>query len=813
MQLLRRVLGFLLLFPACVIAAYPEISSFSPNGGQRGTDVQVTVNGKHLQDFDGFIFMSAGFKVKSVDKVEEGKVLVTVSIAPDAALSNHYWRVRSRSGVSHARQFFVSRYTNVTEKEPNDDINSPQGIAFDQTIEGLVKNEDVDYYRLKATKGQRIALEMDALRLGYGNFDSYIAVLDKNHYEIAASDDTILHRQDGYLSVVAPEDGDYTIMVRESAYRGSGSSFYRLHVGSFQRPDVVYPAGGKVGSKIKLRFIEKNGDAFEEEQTLPTQPDADAVVVTANDKVAPPSGNPFRVVAFDHVLEQAENDSFEKAEAVPAEPIAINGIIEKPGDVDFYKLSLKKGLKLELQTFAQTHGSPLDSLVNLYNEKHASLAGNDDGGGRRRLDSKVTVTVPEDGTYFLRITDHLERGGPNFVYRMELTASQPSVKFASPNYSINDSHLRQFIAVPRGGRYATLQNITRNSVNVDMKWHMPELPAGVKLLNEALPKGMGSQMLLFEASKDAPLAGSAYPITLKSQDPKTDVTGYLSQEFDLVRNGNVIFFVDFLSQLPVAVVEECPFDLEIEKPAVPLVASGVLDIKVKAKRKGDYKQPIRVLLNWKPDGVSALGEQTIAKGQDSCTFTLDANSGVTAQQWQLTVMGESDTGKGRVYNAAPWCELRTEAAYLTAPSMKLIAVEQGSEALMVATLEHARSFNGEAVARIVGLNDTVHCEPIKITKDSKQAAFTVKTTDKTPVGKQGNLYILVAVPVEGGIMQHRIALESTLRVDAPRKKAAEPAPKPQEVAATPPAKPAAPPAATAKPLSRLEQLRSERTQK
>ena len=60
------------------------------------------------------------------------------------------------------------------------------------------------------------------------------------------------------ISTRARRDGDYYVMVRESSYRGSSRSFYRLHVGEFRRPDVVFPAGGKAGSKVDVRFL----DAF-----------------------------------------------------------------------------------------------------------------------------------------------------------------------------------------------------------------------------------------------------------------------------------------------------------------------------------------------------------------------------------------------------------------------------------------------------------------------------------------------------------------------------------------------------------------------
>ncbi|OYV01193.1 MAG: hypothetical protein CFE26_23165, partial [Verrucomicrobiales bacterium VVV1] len=189
--------------------------------------------------------------------------------------------------------------------------------------------------------------------------------------------------------------------------------------------------------------------------------------------------------------------------------------------------------------------------------------------------------VPADGDYFVRVTDHLERGGPNFVYRIEMVASQPDLTFASPNYSVNDSHYRQFMAVPRGGRMALLENFSRSNVSGDFKFDAAGLPPGVKMLSEIVPKDQPS---------------------------------------------NVIYYTEIEDKLPVAVVEEVPYSLEIVKPTVPLVNNGVMNLKVVAKRKEGFKTAIRVLMVWKPIGVSVLGEQTIPEGQNECTFVLDANA-------------------------------------------------------------------------------------------------------------------------------------------------------------------------------------------
>lgn len=801
-----RLTVALLFCCGTVHAAYPTFTGTKPNGGQRGTELTLTLTGDKLADFEGIIFNSPGFAMKSVGKVEAKSVECVISIDKDVLPGNHSMRIRTKSGVSHARQFFVGPFPNVEEKEANNDFDTAQQVGFDQTIEGVVQNEDVDYFKITAKKGQRISLEADGLRLGYTTFDPYIAILDKDRFEKVNSDDTILHRQDGFCSYVAEEDGEYFILMRESSYRGGGTSFYRLHVGSFRRPEVVYPAGGKAGTTAKVRFIEHDGSTFEEDVAIPATVDENYMIYSKTEAAAP-SGNPFRIMPFDNAMEVEPNN--EQAKATPVtlgEPFALNGIIEAPGDVDYFKVTLKKGLKVELQAFAQLLGSPLDSVVGIYDSKGKGISSNDDGGGRRRLDSKATVTIPADGDYFVRITDHLDRGGPNYVYRIEMVASQPSLTFASPQYVVNDTHIRQFIAVPKGGRYATLVNVSRSNVSGDYKFETPNMPKGAKLLTDVLPKDLPNIPLLFEAAPDAPLGHGLVPITLKSVDPAVNVVGTLRQEFDIVRSGNVIYYTEVQDQLPVAVVEEAPYSLEIIKPTTPLVTSGVADLKVVAKRKEGFKAPIRVFMIWKPPGVSCLGEQTIPEGGTECVFNLDANAAVPAGKWNFTVMGEADAGNGRIYNASPFCEVTTGPAYLSAPTMALTAVEQGQDAVMVCKLETLQPFTGEAVAQVLGVPDTIPIDSAKINKDTKEVSFTVHTGEKSPIGKQGNLFVRVDVPVPGGVSTHRIALGSILRIDKPRPAPAKPAAAPAVAANAPKEapKPAAP-----KPLSRLEQLRQE----
>lgn len=803
--MLPRLFTVLLCLTAGLRAAYPEFSACKPNGGQRGSEFKLSVTGTRLEDFETLLFYDPGFTVKSVDAVAAGKVDLTIAVSADATLGSHLVRVRTRTGLSHPRQFFVSPYPTVDEKEANSEFALAQAIPLNSTIEGIVLTEDVDYFKVTVKKGQRLSLEVDGLRLGYLNFDPYIAILDKDRFEKAFSDDTILHRQDGYCSFVAEYDGDYYVMVRESSYRGSTRSFYRLHVGDFRRPDVVFPAGGKVGSKVDVRFIDAKG-SFTGSVTVPSEEDPNFEVFSV--EAPAPSGNPFRISQMDNFLESEPNSAREQANVVPpAGAYALNGIIGEPGDADYYRLTLKKGQVLTGHAYAQGLGSPLDPVISLRGSTGVALISNDDGGGTRRLDSRFEVTVPADGEYMLSIRDHLDRGSPKFVYRVELIASQPRLTFASPEYSVNDSHYRQFIAVPRGGRMALLENFSRTRVSGDFRFVAPGLPAGVKLLTEHAPKDMPNAPLLFEAAADAPLGQAIVPVRLEPVDPQNKVVGRLRQNFDVVRDGNVIYLTDTEDRLPVVVVEEAPYALEIVMPKVPLVQNGVYDLKVVAKRKPGFAAAIRVVMVWTPPGISSLGEMTIPAGANECFFQLNANAGVATAEWKFVVMGEADAGRGRVFNASPFCGLKTQPAYVAAPAFPMAAIEQGQEGIVTTKLEQLQPFEGEAVARLVGIPDTIASEPIKITKASTDLTFRLKPGKDCFPGKLSNLFIQVDVPLAGGTTTHRVALGSSLRVDAPRKVAPAPVAKveaPKADATKPAVAPAAPVV-----LSRLEQLRQQ----
>jgi hypothetical protein len=121
---------------------------------------------------------------------------------------------------------------------------------------------------------------------------------------------------------------------------------------------------------------------------------------------------------------------------------------------------------------------------------------------------------------------------------------------------------------------------------------------------------------------------------------------------------------------------------------------------------------------------------------------------------------------------------------------------------MAIKVAKAVDFPGEAQVTLYGLPNKVTTDVKKITKDTTDLVYHIKTDKVSPAGNHASLFCQVVIMQNGEPIVHNIGT-GALRIDVPLPpKPNTPAPAPAAVAAAP--KPAAP---AAKPLSRLEKLR------
>ncbi len=784
-------------------AASPDFSTSIPRGGKAGSEVRVSLMGNRLSDAEEILFHQAGMSFKDLKVIDDKKVEVTLVIAPDCELGEHHLRIRCRSGISFARNFWVSQFPNLDEVEPNDDFAAPQKIPMNVTIEASAKPEETDFYLISAKKGERISVEVEGLRINNIPqniaIDPYVAILNKERFEIASADGSALLKQESLVSITAPEDGEYIVEVRDSAYQGNGR--YRAHIGNFPRPTAIFPAGGKAGTEMEFAMLGDVKGAYPVKVKLPASSPEDRFgVFAANGGFRPPSPNHVRISPFDNFLEKEPNNVNTEASDAGAIPIAFNGILQAEGDVDFFRFTAKKDQSFQFRVFANAIGSPVDPVLSIYNEKMSGMGSSDDADGTK--DSRVDFKAPADGTYFVRINDMLSRGGADYVYRIEPVSTPPTIDVTMPEMLRREFQYMKQFNVPQGSYYAMVVNTSRKGVSGDLRFEMPALPKGVTLEAGTVPKTVGQFPILLKAAPDAPVAGGLYDLVVKTTEANNPVSGKFVQVLDLVRGpqNGVEYYTRNFDKVPVAVVEPLPFTVSIDQPKVPIVRNGTMKLKIRAVRKEGYEKPITIRFPWLPPGISSPATMTFPEKATEIEYELNANENAELNQWNLTVIAESDGGKGLAFTAAPYIKLSVEEPFLQI-KLSMTSAKQGETAEMVAEVEPLRDFPGEAEIQLFGLPAHSTSQAMKLKPGATSLAFQIVTTDKTPIAQHKGVFCTAVVVKDGEPILHRLAMGSVFRVD----------PKPKEVTAAP--KPAAGPAPTAekkeKPLSRLEQLRME----
>lgn len=775
--------------------ADPALRFLLPTGGQRGTELDVTLHGQRLADAQEILWYEPGISVKQIGpnapKGNGGLLRATIAIAADARLGPHALRLRTASGLSNLVTFSVGALPQIAESEPNNELAAAQKIPLGTTIDGIVLGEDVDCFAVEVKRGQRISAEVEGLRLGLDFFDTALALLDARGFVLTDCDDAPAAWQDAIVQTIAPADGTYYVRLRESAYGGSARCHYRLHVGEFPRPRAASPPGGRMGQTLEVRWLGDVRGPWTEKIGLPRADEINFGCSARDPQGLSPWPLPIRLSPLDNATEQEPNPEPAQATRVST-PIALNGVIDPPGDADCYRFSAKKGEVLGLHVIARAVRSPLDSVLAILRENGTQVAFNDDGSGP---DSDLRFTVPADGEYVVRVSDQLGAGGPDYVYRVELAPIGPQLTLTLPER-------RQFVdvtaPVPQGNRMAAMIGVQREEFSGRVGLELRALPAGIQAEVPAIGEDDTAVPVIFTAAADARPAGALVDVVGRFGDGPDRVEGRLRQRTSMVRgqNNREVWNV-YSDRMAVAVTDAVPFRLDIVPPQAPLAQSGSKDVVVRATRQPGFDAPITISMLDKPPGVSTISSVTIEKGQTEARLPLTADASARRGKARLVVLGEATVGDGPVTVSSGAAELE-----VTDPYVKLAfaprTVEQGQATELALGVEKLKDFDGAARAELVGLPGEVTSAPREFTKDAKEVVFPLQTTTKSPPGRHRTILCRVVIQVAGEPVTHTLGT-GDLRILRPAVAEAA-APKPV-------AKPVPKPAETR--LSRLEELRQK----
>jgi hypothetical protein len=469
--------------------------------------------------------------------------IVTLAVTIDADAEPGPWQLRLKTplGLTNPVAFSVGQLPEVVEQEPATPIEQasgraggrggtkgagrgavqepaqtppqadpPQRVTLPVVINGRIipaearrgpglaprqQNQylpgDADRYTFDARKGQDLVLAASARDvMPYladavpGWFQATVALFDAAGREVAYDDD-YRFQPDPVLHYRIPADGEYTVEIKDALYRGREDFVYRLSAGELPFVTSVFPLGGPARTKTAVQVSGWN---------LPTGTvtmDASGAgpgtaMLTVRRGTLVSNRVPFAVDSVRDVLEREPNNSLKDAVRLTL-PVIVNGRIQAAGDVDVFALTGRAGELVVAEITARRLGSPLDSTLELTDASGARLAVSDDvsdkGSGliTHQADSRVTFSLPANGTYHLRVGDLQRKGGPEYGYRLRVSAPQPDFELRVTPSEIN--------AGAGTSTVITAHAIRKDGFAGDIVLSLKGAPSGLTLSGGLVPAG------------------------------------------------------------------------------------------------------------------------------------------------------------------------------------------------------------------------------------------------------------------------------------------------------------------------------------
>ena len=423
-------------------------------------------------------------------------VTLQITLAPTAATGLREIRLATERGLSNPLVFCVGQLPEFSKPEAKTDEeiryrNEPRGavpmtemnITLPAIVNGQILPGGVDRYHFPARRGQQLVVVASARQLiPYladavpGWFQATMAIFDAHGHELDYADH-YRFQPDPVLYCEIPKDGDYVVEIHDSLYRGREDFVYRLALGELPFITGIFPLGCQTGQTVTVTL--RGGNLPVTQLTFDAKdkpPGTYPIVVRTAEWIS--NVMPFTVDELPECFDKEPNNNPETAQHVTL-PIIINGHINPPGDVNVFRFDGHADQQLVAEVRARRLNSPLDSILKLTDAAGNQLAFNDDfedkafGLETHHADSYLTATLPADGTYFIFLGDAQHKGGPDFAYRLRLSAPRPDFELRVVPASINTR--------PGGSAPVTVFALRRDGCTNAITITLTNAPAGFRL--------------------------------------------------------------------------------------------------------------------------------------------------------------------------------------------------------------------------------------------------------------------------------------------------------------------------------------------
>lgn len=740
---------------ACTFgAAAQEVRVMRPHGAMPGEEIEISLYGRELDDLVAVLPFASGLEFAAPRAESAERAKVTLRVAADCPLGRHTIILHGKRGLARARTFHVGPLPTVREsRETHDAPNKAMLLTLDVSVEGTVREGEVDWFAVELEDGAECTVEVEGHRLADSDWDPRLQVFGPEGVSIADLDDSSLGRLDPLVTFAAGAAGRYTIALSDVTAGGSVSATYRLHVGAFPRPVVALDSVVAPGAATTIRMVDARGrvivGAIEAQPTCGPQ----EVFPRIGDRVPP---TPI------HVLVDGRTVHHEDAvlETPPSGAVCFTGAIAAAGEVDRFALRVTKGERVELRVIAAAIGSPLDPVLEVRDAKGKLQVENDDGDS---LDSRIRFTAQSEQVLDLAVRDLLGRGGADHVYRVEVGALTDAPRCRESIVGRRGEDVG--VAVPAGSRAATVLLLEDVPDATGRVLAFDGLPEGVRAEVAPVIDGLPTVPVVFVADGDRAPAVTSVGVELLGAEGAAGIPLAHRQPVPLLRTRNdIVLLSTDLPRLPIAITTAAPFSVSVTAPKVPIVRGGSASLDVRMTRREDFRGTITVAPLWTPPGLS-IATAVLRAGTDEASLAISARSNAMLGKFPLVFIAVADDSGVARRVASEFVSFDVAEPWVGA-TLGRATLEQGKSIPITIPLSWSRAFAGSVTAEFVRLPKGVTVNFAAIEPGAERLSGQIVAASDAALGRHRNLVLRLRLSDAAGEILHHVG-GGEIRVDAP----------------------------------------------
>ncbi|MGB0739117.1 MAG: PPC domain-containing protein [Planctomycetaceae bacterium] len=385
----------------------PVLNRLTPAGGQRGSVVTATLDGK--AGTEGTVASSRSGQLQL--SFSEKRDSLQITIPADASPGVHWVRLHNDFGASELRPFIVGVIPEIVETESNDLIAEAVSLPLPGvTVNGVLqKSNDVDSYAIRLTRGTTLVAGMTARRILDSPMDAILQVTDSRGTVVAQNDDDVT--TDPLVTFTAPQDGVWNVRTfafpsapnSTIGFAGAATYVYRLTMSTdavVHHTDPVVRQAGSGAQRLQL----KGWNITVPEAVLAK----DSNVLTGQ----------FALPRFVHTVSEPVVTEDRISDGVLSMPTALCGRLTDER-ADEYLLQAEKGDRIRFRVECRRHGSLMDPVLRVYDSAGTLLKEVDDIS-RTDSDIDLVFTAPANDQLRLVVADRFLKSGDRHFYVMRI---------------------------------------------------------------------------------------------------------------------------------------------------------------------------------------------------------------------------------------------------------------------------------------------------------------------------------------------------------------------------------------------------------